>query len=100
MYKLVVFIPESHLEQVKSALFAAGAGQIGNYDHCSWQVSGTGQFRPLAGSDAFIGKTGQVEQVAEYRLETVVDDLYIEEVVRALYAAHPYEKPAYDCWRV
>ena len=100
MYKLVTFIPESHLEQVKSALFAAGAGQIGNYDCCSWQVLGAGQFRPLAGSEAFIGRVGELEQVAEYRLETVVDDLLIEAVVMALYAAHPYEEPAYDCWRV
>jgi len=100
MYKLVTFIPESHLQPVKSALFAAGAGQIGNYDRCSWQVLGEGQFRPLTGSDAYIGQTGQLEQVAEYRLETVVDDRHIEAVVRALYAAHPYEEPAYDCWRV
>jgi hypothetical protein len=100
MYKLVVFILESHLQPMKSALFAAGAGQIGDYDQCSWQVLGEGQFRPLAGSDAYIGQLGELERVTEYRLETVVDDGHIEAVVQALYAAHPYEEPAFDCWPV
>ena len=100
MYKLVVFIPESHLQQVKTALFAAGAGHIGDYDHCSWQVLGEGQFRPLQGSNAFIGETGQLQQVTEYRLETVIKEIAIEAVIKALYAAHPYEEPAYDCWHL
>ena len=100
MYKLVIFVPESHLQPVKSALFAAGAGQIGKYDQCSWQVLGEGQFRPLAGSNAYIGQTGRLERASEYRLETVVDDRRVEAVVTALYAAHPYEEPAYDCWKV
>jgi len=100
MYKLVVFVPESYLAAVKQALFAAGAGRIGNYDSCSWQTPGTGQFRPLAGSDPFIGSPGQIETVAEVRLEMVVDDGDIEPVITALYTAHPYEEPAYDCCRL
>lgn len=100
MYKLVVFVPETHLEPLKQALFAAGAGRIGDYDHCSWQSLGEGQFRPLPGSSPFIGESERLERVAEYRLETVVSDAIIESVIEALYRAHPYEEPAYDCWRV
>ena len=66
MFKLCVFVPVSHVEQVKQALFAAGAGRLGDYDCCSWQVLGTGQFRPLDGSQPFLGQTGVVEQVEEY----------------------------------
>lgn len=98
MYKLVFFVPESHLEQVKSAVFAAGAGRIGDYDQCCWQVMGTGQFRPLAGSNAFIGTLNQLEQVSEYRVEMVCDDAFIKSVVAALREAHPYEEPAFDVW--
>jgi len=98
MYKLVFFVPESHLEQVKSAVFAAGAGRIGNYDQCCWQVMGEGQFRPLPGSDAFIGKLNQLEQVVEYRVEMVCDDAFIQPAVAALRQAHPYEEPAFDVW--
>jgi hypothetical protein len=69
MLKLVVDIPESHLEPVKAVLFAAGAGIQGRYDCCCWQVRGQGQFRPLPGSRPFIGAPGTLEQVAEYRVE-------------------------------
>lgn len=98
MYKLVFFVPESHLEQVKSAVFAAGAGRIGDYDQCCWQAMGTGQFRPLAGSNAFIGTLNQLEQVSEYRVEMVCDDAFIKLAVAALREAHPYEEPAFDVW--
>ena len=100
MYKLVIFVPETHLEEVKQALFNAGAGHMGDYDHCSWQTLGEGQFRPLPGSNPHIGESLQLETVAEYRLETVVTDNIIQSVIEALYRAHPYEEPAYDCWQV
>lgn len=100
MYKLVFFVPESHLEQVKSAVFATGAGHIGNYDQCCWQVLGLGQFRPLTGSQPFIGQTNQLEQVAEYRVEMVCNDALIQAAIAALRAAHPYEEPAIDVWRL
>ena len=98
MYKLVFFVPETHLEQVKSAVFAAGAGRIGDYDQCCWQGKGTGQFRPLVGSNAFIGTLNQLEQVSEYRVEMVCDDVFIKVAVAALREAHPYEEPAFDVW--
>lgn len=100
MYKLSFFVPSSHLETVKSALFAVGAGKIGDYDCCCWQVEGLGQFRPLAGSQPFIGQQGMVEQVPEWKVEMVVDDALIATAVAALKTAHPYETPAYEVWRL
>lgn len=96
MYKLTVFIPESHLDVVKNALFSTGAGQIGNYSHCCWQVLGQGQFMPLAGNNAFIGETDKLESVAEWRVEMVVAEDKLQAVISALKSAHPYETPAYD----
>lgn len=100
MYKLVFFVPDSHVETVKSAVFAAGAGRIGDYDYCSWQVLGQGQFRPLPGSDPFLGTTNQLELVSEYRVETVCADNCIHDVVAALRQSHPYEEPAFDVWHL
>ncbi len=96
MYKLVFFVPESHLEKVKAALFEAGAGKIGAYDQCCWQVLGQGQFRPLPGARPYTGEVGQLERLAEYRVEMVCKDEHIRASVAALLAAHPYETPAYD----
>lgn len=96
MYKLTVFIPDAALEQVKSTLFAAGAGTIGNYEQCCWQVQGIGQFMPLVGSQPNIGVHDKLETVDEWRVEIVVATAYIKEVVEALKQAHPYETPAYD----
>jgi dinuclear metal center YbgI/SA1388 family protein len=94
--KLVVFVPPEHREQVLSALFAAGAGRIGNYDSCAYSTDGTGQFRPLAGADPYLGSTGHVEKVAEARVEVVLPRGRRSAVVAALRAAHPYEEPAFD----
>ncbi|MBX8485342.1 YqfO family protein [Pseudomonas cichorii] len=100
MYKLAFFVPASHVEQVKNAVFAAGAGRIGAYDHCSWQVLGLGQFRPLDGSQPFIGQGGVVETVEEWKVEMVVADESIHQAVMALKQSHPYETPAYEVWRL
>lgn len=100
MYKLTVFIPDEALEIVKSALFAAGAGAIGDYEQCCWQVKGTGQFMPLAGSTPHIGTHNRLEEVDEWRVEMVVDENAMEAVVIALKDAHPYETPAYDVIKV
>lgn len=96
MYKLCFYVPESHLDTVKTAVFAAGAGTIGAYEQCCWQVKGEGQFKPLAGSSPFIGAQGVIETVAEYRVEMVCDNVLINAVVEALKGAHPYDVPAYD----
>lgn len=99
MFKLCLYIPESHLEPVKQALFAAGAGTIGHYDQCCWQVAGQGQFRPMPGSSPFLGSTFELEQVTEYRVEMVVAEDRVDAVVTALRTAHPYEEPAFDLIR-
>ncbi len=99
-YKLCFYVPEPDLDQVKEAVFRAGAGRQGAYDHCCWQVRGQGQFRPLAGSDPHIGRQGRVEAVAEYRVEMLCSADCVEAVVDALRAAHPYEEPAFDLVRL
>lgn len=96
LLKLTVYVPASHLDAVKDALFAAGAGRVGCYDRCSWQVLGEGQFRALPGSQPFVGTVGEQESVAEYRVEMVLFRSVLTEVVAALKAAHPYETPAFD----
>jgi len=96
MYKLAFFVPESHLEVVKNAVFSTGAGKIGDYDRCCWQVKGQGQFRALQGSNPFIGQQGVIESVEEYRVELVCEDAVIQAAVTAMKQAHPYEEPAYD----
>lgn len=97
MWKLTVFIPAEHLENVKEALFEAGAGATAHgYDRCCWQILGQGQFRPLEGSHPFIGSQGTSETVAEYRVEMLCGEERKSAVTEALLAAHPYEQPAYD----
>ncbi|MFZ5724159.1 MAG: NGG1p interacting factor NIF3 [Pseudomonadota bacterium] len=100
MYQLFFYVPETHLETVKAALFAAGAGRLGLYEHCCWQVKGQGQFRPLAGADPHIGTVGAVEQVDEYRVEMVVDAPHLPAVLAALHDAHPYETVAHGVVRL
>jgi len=100
MYKLCVFIPKSHLQPVKTAMFDAGAGKIGHYDHCCWQTLGQGQFRPLQNSQPFLGTTGKVETVDEYKVELVVSNALIKAVIAGMKQAHPYEEPAFDVWQL
>ena len=99
MYKLCFYVPESHLEQVKQSVFAAGAGRLGDYDQCCWQVAGQGQFRPLTGSTPHLGVLDQLEQVQEYRVEMLCAEDCMAQVICALRAAHPYEEPAFDYMR-
>jgi hypothetical protein len=96
LYKIAFFVPENASEVVKSAMFNAGAGRIGNYDHCSFETIGLGQFRALAGATPFIGSVGELEKVRELKVEMVCEDALIREVVLALIKNHPYEMPAYD----
>ena len=98
--KLEVFVPVEYAEKVKNALGEAGAGRLGNYDFCFWQSEGTGQFRPLAGSDPFIGKTGEIEHVCEVKIETIFPTEKKSEIIAAIRASHPYETPAYYITRL
>jgi hypothetical protein len=96
MLKLIYYVPESHLESTKGAIFEAGAGGIGNYEHCAWQVLGTGQFKPVKGANPFIGELDSLEQVPEWRVETIVPEGNAKAVLEALKASHPYEEPAFE----
>jgi len=100
MHKLTVYIPAAHAEQVKEAIFAAGAGRYAAYERCCWQVLGQGQFRPLEGSNPAVGRQGVVERVEEYRVEAICEDDCIPAVIAAIRASHPYEEPAFDFVRV
>ena len=100
MYKLSFYVPESHLEPVKNALFAKGAGHYNGYDQCCWQVRGEGQFRPLADSRPYSGKAGHLEKVDEYKVEMICTDAAIKEAVQTLLNVHPYEEPAYEICKI
>ena len=97
---LAVYVPESHRDSLKQALFQAGAGKIGNYDSCCWETEGTGQFRPLPGAHPFLGTQDRVEQVLEWKIEVIVPADRIRRVIAALKQAHPYETPAFHCFPV
>ena len=96
--KLVVFVPADALDTVRDALFAAGAGRIGDYERCSWYAAGTGTFRALPGASPTVGEVGEEERVSELRLETVFPEERQDEIVTALRRAHPYEEPAFDVY--
>ncbi|WP_158735078.1 Nif3-like dinuclear metal center hexameric protein [Alteribacillus sp. YIM 98480] len=96
--KLVAFIPESHVEEVRQALGDAGAGFIGGYSHCTFSSEGTGTFIPGEDTNPYLGEKGEMEFAAEKRMETVVPEPILKKVLRALEKAHPYEEPAYDIY--
>jgi hypothetical protein len=98
--KLVVFVPAEALDSVREALFAAGAGRIGDYERCSWYTEGTGTYLGGEGTAPKIGEPGREERVLEFRLETVYPADREAEIVRALRDAHPYEEPAFDLYRL
>lgn len=98
-YKLVVFVPQSHLEAVRIAICKAGAGKIGKkYDNCTFMSPGIGTFQPLKGAKPAIGKLNQLERVGEARLETIVPATKIKKVIAAMKKVHPYEEVAYDVY--
>lgn len=98
--KLVTFVPSAHADAVRTALAAAGAGRIGDYDECSFAVPGEGRFRPLPGAQPTAGAVGERAIVAEERVETVLPRARRTAVVRALLASHPYDEPAFDLYEL
>ena len=96
--KLVTFCPADNLEKVRSALFEAGCGKIGNYDEASFNISGTGTFRPLKGANPYIGQIGVLQQEPEIRIETIFPNHLESQIIAALRLAHPYEEVAYDIY--
>jgi dinuclear metal center YbgI/SA1388 family protein len=98
--KVVVFIPQTHHQRVLDAMAASGAGWIGNYSHCTFNLEGTGTFLPREGTSPYIGTEGKLEKVSEVRLETIISADIQKRVIRAMMDAHPYEEPAYDIYPV
>lgn len=96
--KLVVFVPHAHAEKVRQAIFEAGAGVIGNYDSCSYNIEGQGTFRGGEDTDPFVGERGKVHFEPEVRVETIFPDHVKGKVITAMLAAHPYEEVAYDLY--
>jgi len=98
--KLVLFVPREALDAVRAALFEAGAGRIGDYEHCSWYTEGTGTFLGGEGTSPSVGQAGREERVNELRLETVFPAERQDEVIAALRRAHPYEEPSFDIYEL
>ncbi len=96
IYQFTFYVPPTHLEQVKESLFQAGAGRLGNYEQVAWQTKGTGQFCPKKGSKPYLGETGKLETVEEYKVEMICAEKYIKPVIAALRKSHPYEEPAFS----
>jgi len=96
--KLVVFVPHAEVDQVAKAMFAAGAGHIGDYSHCGFRVSGEGTFCGGDSTNPAVGQAGRLEHVEEIRLEVIVHEPELATVVTAMVAAHSYEEPAYDIY--
>jgi len=100
LLKLVTFVPVRHTQKVRDAIFAAGAGCIGDYDFCSFSVEGEGTFRAGGQAHPFVGEIGKLHVEKEHRIETVFPSYLRRQVVAALLAAHPYEEPAYDLYQL
>ena len=100
LHAMVIYVPDSHTQEVLAAIGDAGAGRIGNYSHCSFVTSGTGRFTPLDGANPYLGSVGSPESVSEDRVECVVEQHRLAAVVEALRATHPYEEPAFMTWPV
>ncbi|TCT15577.1 dinuclear metal center YbgI/SA1388 family protein [Natranaerovirga pectinivora] len=98
LYKLVVFTPITHGDNVREAICNVGAGHIGNYSHCTYNIQGEGTFKPLEGTNPYIGEQGQLEKVEEIRIETIVKEKDMPKVIKSLLEAHPYEEVAYDIY--
>jgi hypothetical protein len=100
-YKLAFYVPIAHATAVKRAIFATGAGTIGNYKNCAFQVKGQGQFLPSDGANPTIGETGKEETVEEYKVEILcADEENTKDAVRELKKAHPYEEVAYEVYKI
>ncbi len=99
-YKIVVYVPEDHADKLREAIGNAGAGEIGNYSHCTFTIKGTGRFKPEAGANPTIGSVGKLEEVLEDRIETVCAEDKLQAVLKAIKETHPYEEPATDVYPI
>lgn len=96
MYKLIYFVPTEHKELTKKALFEIGVGKFNNYECCSFETLGVGQFKPIGNANPYIGEVNSIEKVEEYRVEMICANEIIQKAVKRLKDVHPYEEVAYD----
>ncbi|MEK7563086.1 MAG: hypothetical protein AAB544_01705 [Patescibacteria group bacterium] len=100
LYHLIIYVPVTHTDTLRTAIADAGGGKLGNYDNCSFSTRGIGRFRPLKGASPYIGSEGTIEEVEEERIEVVVEEAHLKDVLEAARKAHPYEEPAIQYWKV
>jgi structural toxin protein (hemagglutinin/hemolysin) RtxA len=100
MYKIVFFVPTTHLEKVKTAMFNQGAGRANNYNQCAWQILGEGQFFAFDQAKPYLGKNDELTKVPEYYVEMFCAPDIIQDVISALKKTHPYEEPAYQVIKI
>ena len=96
MLKIIVFIPKNFSEKVKEEMFKAGAGKFKNYDCCSFETEGMGQFRPLKNAKPFVGSLDKLEKVLEIKVEMICEEEHLKDVISAMRKSHPYEEVAFD----
>lgn len=100
IFKICVMVPNGFLDSVKDAMFTAGAGRYGAYDCCCWQTLGTGQFRPLQGSQPYSGELNNLYTEQTWKVEMICQSQYLLPAIQALRQAHPYEMPAFDYYPI
>ncbi|MCW8837461.1 MAG: NGG1p interacting factor NIF3 [Thiovulaceae bacterium] len=100
MYKLNYFVPQEAKEKTKQALFDIGVGRYDNYEHCSWETLGYGQFKPVADANPHIGSINELEVLNEYKIEMICKDSLIKKAVKTLKEVHPYEEVAYEVLKI
>ena len=94
-YLIIVYVPDTHTETVKKAIFATGAGQYKQYKDACWQTSGRGQFTPMDEAKPYIGQKNKLETVSELKIEIMCQESHLKDAIKALVSSHPYEEPAY-----
>ena len=100
MYKLNYFVPTEYKEKTKEALFSIGVGRYENYERCSFETLGTGQFKPINNANPHIGEVDTIEKVQEYKVEMICKDKLIKEAVKVLKESHPYEEVAFEVFKL
>jgi len=100
MYKLIYFVPTEAKESTKQALFSLGAGKFNNYESCSFETLGTGQFKPINKANPHIGSLNTLEIVEEYKVEMICTDELIKQALQILKESHPYEEVAYEVYKL
>jgi len=95
-YQITFYVPEKYCETVKQAMFDEGAGKLGNYEECAWQTLGQGQFKPLEGSNPYMGNKDKLEKVEEYKVDIFCEKDKLEAAIEALKNSHPYETPSFS----